>query len=184
MNFLRNKIISSMILITLISSLNCIYQFFIQTFGWHALINAIIFIVITNLSFLVILKISKKYNVAFWSGVAFAFLPVIINFFSIPTISIFTILLNFLALLIYTLADSTGLKHKQDKTYVNFSLLFYTIAVLCSLYSSILLFVLITYEIVSKEEVIQPLKRVNPFVVITFVAIILKILGIGIDKLY
>lgn len=178
MKFLQHKITFSFTVISIIALISCIYASLIHKITPSVILNVIIFILIVNLCFLCMLKIYKSYRAAFAVGFLIAFTPIFFNIFPVSFFILFSLFLGLLSILIYTLADSTGLKHRQDISYIIFSLIIYTAAVILSLYVVLVPVVLLSYEIITKEEVGKVLKRLIPFTIVTIIAIILKISGI------
>ncbi|MDR3306059.1 MAG: hypothetical protein LBS61_00020 [Endomicrobium sp.] len=83
--------------------------------------------------------------------------------------------LTLVSIFIYTMRDTSGLKHNQDKYFIVISALLYFVALAISLYLAIVLVLLAIYEI-SKGKNLKTLSlRLLPYIIITVASIFLFI---------
>lgn len=131
------------------------------------------------LCYLLIIKLSKSYKVAFLTALMFAVSPVCSN--AVNEIAarghLFTAFFAMLSFYMYILADSKGLKHKQGLYFLAASLVFYLLGLF--FWTTIIIFpaLLIIYEFAKEKENRHPAKilflKISPF--FTKAAVILLI---------
>lgn len=127
------------------------------------------------LCYLVILRLSKSYRIAFLTALFFAVAPVCSN--AVNEIAarghLFTAFFGLSSFFCYMLADSTGLKHNQGKHFIALSLLLYSIGLFFWPTIIVLPVLFLAYEVIKEAKLPAALLKkiffkLLPFIIIAF----------------
>ncbi|AKL98519.1 hypothetical protein [Endomicrobium proavitum] len=178
MDRIENKVFPPLAVITAITIISCVYESFINRFSFGALLNIALYILVVMLCYICVLKIYKHYTAAFVAAFFLAIAPNFVNIFSVNPVTFASFILALWSIAVYTLTDSSGLKHNQAKIYFIFSVILYAASLALSSYPVLAPVILLAYEIISKDDVQTASKRLIPFTALALIYIVLKVAGL------
>lgn len=143
------------------------------------LFSDIIHILNVLLCYLLILRLSHSYRVAFLTALTFAVSPVCSN--AINEIAarghLFTAFFAMSSFYAYTFADAKGLKHNQDKHFIFLSLFLYIVGLFFWPTIIVLPLLLFSYEILkeNRNSIKKIIIRLLPFIVASIIALVINL---------
>jgi len=174
----QNKIFPPLTVIAAITLISLVYESIINKITLHALINIALYLLAVILFYICILKIYKHYTTAFIIAFFAAIAPNFFNIFPLNHYSLLGIVIGLCSIVLYTLSDSSGLKHRQSEFYFVSSVLFYAVSMLLSFNTIVVPVILLAYELINKDDSKMVPKRLIVFAAIFVAAILLKSFGL------
>lgn len=177
-NNTQNKIFPPLAVIAAITLISLVYESIINKITIHALINIALYLLAVLLCYVCVLKIYKRYTTAFIIAFFAAIAPNFFNIFPLNHFALLGVVIGLCSVVLYTLADSSGLKHRQSEFYFVSSVLFYAVSMLLSFNTVVIPVILLAYELINKDDSKTVTKRLIVFAAVFVAAIILKSFGL------